>query len=83
MVYRYERNSGKGDATESVKGLMDYLFDIVGVHRIQTNLDFGNIVSKHLSEWVGMRLEVHFIEDYWNNVDWTDSFTLGILKGLR
>lgn len=70
---------GKGYATEATKSVIEYLFNIVKVHRIQANLDARNLSSAKLCERVGMRKEAHFIEDYWNKEEWTDSFVYGML----
>ncbi|WP_062050371.1 GNAT family N-acetyltransferase [Bacillus sp. JCM 19034] len=71
--------TGKGYATEAVSGLVKKLFDEFGVHRIQANLDARNIASQKLCERIGMRKEAHFIQDYWNKGEWTDSFVYGML----
>jgi|SRR5699024_2771247 len=72
--------SGKGYATEAVIALIYYLFEDVNVHRIQANLDARNKASEKLSERVGMRKEAHFIQDFWNKDEWTDSIVFGMLK---
>lgn len=71
---------GRGYATEAIRGLVEHLFNTVGVHRIQANIDARNTSSKRLAQRVGMRQEAHFIEDYWNKGEWTDSFIFGMLK---
>lgn len=71
--------SGKGYATEATRSVIEYLFNIVKVHRIQANLDARNFSSAKLCERVGMRKEAHFIEDYWSKGEWTDSFVYGML----
>ncbi|PFX35073.1 GNAT family N-acetyltransferase, partial [Bacillus pseudomycoides] len=45
--------SGKGYATEAVIALINYLFEVVKVHRIQANLDARNIASGKLCRRVG------------------------------
>lgn len=72
--------SGKGYATEAVSALINYLFEVVKVHRIQANLDARNIASQKLCRRVGMRKEAHFIQDFWNKGEWTDSIVFGMLK---
>lgn len=72
--------SGKGYATEAVSALIDYLFEVVQVHRIQANLDARNTASRNLCERVGMRKEAHFVQDFWNKGEWTDSIVFGMLK---
>lgn len=70
---------GRGYATESVKAVVKALFEKHNVHRIQANLDARNLSSAKLCSNVGMRREAHFIQDYWNKGEWTDSFVYGML----
>lgn len=72
--------AGKGYATEAVMALINYLFETVNVHRIQASLDARNIASEKLCRRVGMRKEAHFIQDFWNKDEWTDSIVFGMLK---
>lgn len=71
--------SGKGYATEAVSALVKKLFTDFNVHRIQANLDARNKASQKLCERVGMRKEAHFIQDFWNKGEWTDSIVFGML----
>ncbi|MDM5208961.1 GNAT family N-acetyltransferase [Cytobacillus kochii] len=71
--------SGRGLATEAVSSLVYKLFDEFKVHRIQANLDARNIASQKLCERIGMRKEAHFIQDFWNKNEWTDSIVYGML----
>lgn len=71
--------SGEGYAKESVKAVLRELFEKYGIHRIQANLDARNISSAKLCNSVGMRQEAHFIQDYWNKGEWTDSYVYGML----
>ncbi|MDX8046518.1 GNAT family N-acetyltransferase [Gracilibacillus sp. S3-1-1] len=71
--------SGKGYATEAVSRLVKKLFEEYKVHRIQANLDARNKASQKLCERIGMRKEAHFIQDYWNKDEWTDSIVYGML----
>lgn len=75
-----EKCSGKGYATEALNAVIDYLFNGLNIHRIQANLDARNQASAKLCERVGMRQEAHFIQDYWNKGQWTDSFVYGMLQ---
>ncbi|WP_394186801.1 GNAT family N-acetyltransferase [Metabacillus halosaccharovorans] len=72
-------SSGRGFATEAVSSLVKKLFDTFNVHRIQANLDARNKASQKLCERIGMRKEAHFIQDFWNKNEWTDSIVYGIL----
>ncbi|WP_152655529.1 GNAT family N-acetyltransferase [Oceanobacillus sp. CFH 90083] len=71
--------SGKGYATEAVRGLVKKLFTTFEVHRIQANLDARNEASQKLCERIGMRKEAHFIQDFWSKGEWTDSIVYGML----
>ncbi|GIO23823.1 GNAT family N-acetyltransferase [Oceanobacillus sp. J11TS1] len=70
---------GKGYATEAVGNLVKKLFTDFNVHRIQANLDARNEASQKLCERIGMRKEAHFIKDFWNKGEWTDSIVYGML----
>lgn len=72
-------SGGKGYATEAVGSLITNLFNEYNVHRIQATLDARNSASEKLCERIGMRKEAHFIQDYWNKNEWTDSIVYGIL----
>jgi RimJ/RimL family protein N-acetyltransferase len=71
--------SGRGYATEAASSLVKNLFDEFGVHRVQANLDARNKASQKLCERIGMRKEAHFIQDFWNKGEWTDSIMYGML----
>ncbi|MGH1444310.1 MAG: GNAT family N-acetyltransferase, partial [Exiguobacterium profundum] len=43
------------------------------------NLDARNVASQKLCERVGMRKEAHFLRDYWNKNEWTDSMVYAML----
>lgn len=72
--------SKKGYARESVRAVIEELFDVFKIHRIVANLDSRNKSSARLCDKLGMRREAHFIEDYWNKGEWTDSYIYGMLK---
>lgn len=71
--------SGEGYATEAVSSLVKNLFDEFDVHRIQANLDARNKASQKLCDRIGMRKEAHFIQDFWNKGEWTNSIVYGML----
>ena len=70
----------KGYATEAARAVVEDLFSRDDVHRIQACLDARNIPSARVCERIGMRLEAHFIQDYWNKEEWTDSYIYGMLE---
>ena len=71
--------AGKGYATEAMEAIIDYLFTVVKIHRIQACLDARNAPSAKLCRRIGMRKEAHFLKDYWSKGEWTDSFVYGML----
>ena len=71
--------SNNGYATEALKAVVEYLLTQKGIHRIQANMDARNLSSAKLCEKIGMRKEAHFIKDFWNKNEWTDSFIYGML----
>ncbi|MFY4759104.1 GNAT family N-acetyltransferase [Aliarcobacter butzleri] len=71
--------SNNGYATEALKAIVEYLFTQKSIHRIQANMDARNLSSAKLCERIGMRKEAHFIKDFWNKNEWTDSFIYGML----
>lgn len=72
--------SKKGYAKESVSAVIRELFTRYDMHRIQANLDARNTASAQLCRNLGMRQEAHFIKDFWNKGEWTDSYVFGLLK---
>ena len=52
---------------------------LIDVYWIIANLDSRNLSSAKLCERIGMRKEAHFIKDYWNKGEWTDSYIYGML----
>lgn len=72
--------AGLGYATEAARAIVEWLFEKEGVHRIQANMDARNKASSRVCERIGMRREAHFLEDFWNKGQWTDSFIYGMLR---
>ena len=70
---------GLSYSDEALKAVIAYLFRECGVHRIFANMDARNSASAALCERLGMRKEAHFIKDYWNKGEWTDSCIYAVL----
>lgn len=70
---------GRGYATEAITRLLQYLFDERGLHRVHASCDTENRASIRLLERLGMRREAHFIENYWDNGQWTSEYLYAIL----
>lgn len=72
--------TGRGYATEAVRGLIEVCFRDLGVRRIVANCFVGNETSWRLMERVGMRREVHAIaESLHRSGRWLDTFSYAIL----
>jgi RimJ/RimL family protein N-acetyltransferase len=70
----------KGCATESVKRIIDYLFNELNKHRIITSVDPDNINSTRLVERIGFRKEAHFVESLWVNGKWVDDVIYALIE---
>jgi len=56
--YRLARSAwGKGYATEAVRAVRDYAFNILGLKRLIAIIDPANLASIHVTEKVGMKYE--------------------------
>ena len=71
---------GQGFAFEAVTRLFDYLFDDLGLHRLQATCDVDNQASIKLLERIGMRREAHFIENVWFKGEWGSEYAYGLLR---
>lgn len=82
--FSFNKNySGQGYATEAAKALLDFLFADKNLHRITANCDARNAASAKLCQRIGMRKEAHFIKDFWNKGEWTNSYIFAVLKAER
>ncbi|MBL4931605.1 GNAT family N-acetyltransferase [Clostridium paridis] len=71
---------GKGYATESIIGAINYLFNDLKKHRIIASVDPRNIKSTALIERIKMRKEGHFKKSIWFNNEWADDVIYAILE---
>jgi RimJ/RimL family protein N-acetyltransferase len=72
-------HQGQGYASEAVSRLLDYVFGVLGVHRVIAITDCENDASVALLERVGMRREGHFIQNVWFKGKWGDEYQYAIL----
>ena len=70
----------RGFATESVKAVIDYLFNPLKKHRIIASIDPDNKNSIRLVERIGFRKEAHFIQSVWINGKWADDLIYALLE---
>jgi len=71
---------GKGYAAEAVDGLLDYLFDTLGVTRVEADLHPDNISSARVLERTGFRYEGLTRSDYWVGNEVSDSSHYAMLR---
>ncbi|KGE16612.1 GNAT family N-acetyltransferase [Paenibacillus wynnii] len=71
---------GKGYATEAVKGLLGYLFEIFNKHKVIAYTNVENESSVRLLERVGMRREGHLLQNYKSKGKWVDEYLYAILQ---
>lgn len=71
---------GKGYATEALKGMIQYLFDSLGKHRVVASLDPRNGSSERLIKRLGFRKEAYFKESYYMRGEWVDDMTYAMLR---
>jgi RimJ/RimL family protein N-acetyltransferase len=70
---------GKGYATEAAKGLVNFIFSELGVHRVYATCDPDNHASIRVLEKVGMSLEGRLRENVIIHGKYRDSLVFGIL----
>lgn len=70
----------KGYATESLKRVIEYLFNELEKHRIITSIDPENVNSIELVKRIGFRKEAHFVESLYINGKWVDDVIFALLK---
>jgi aminoglycoside 6'-N-acetyltransferase len=75
--------AGQGLATEAAAAVLDLAFDTYGLHRVAAQLDPRNVASARLCERLGMQLEGHLRQCWWDHGEWTDSLVYGLLETDR
>ncbi|MGN6302197.1 MAG: GNAT family N-acetyltransferase [Angustibacter sp.] len=75
--------AGQGLATEAATAVLDVAFGSYGLHRVAAQLDPRNVASARLCERLGMRLEAHLRQNWWDDGEWTDSLIYGLLESDR
>lgn len=71
--------SGQGYATEAVSALVDWGFDVLGLHRISARCDARNDRSWKLAERMKFRREAHFREHAKFKGGWDEEYYYAIL----
>lgn len=73
----------KGITSEALKAVMDYLFDVVGVNRIEARHDTKNPNSGKVMKKCGMKYEGTLRSADWNNQGICDTCYYALLKSER
>jgi ribosomal-protein-alanine N-acetyltransferase len=71
---------GKGYAGEAARGVMDWAFKELNVHRIVAFCHAGNSASVRVMEKLGMHLDGRLRETRWLGGSWWDEFVYSILE---
>ncbi|MBC8004321.1 MAG: GNAT family N-acetyltransferase [Verrucomicrobia bacterium] len=71
---------GQGFATEALKKIIDYLFNVLIKRRITAFIDPRNLSSIQLFERLGFRKEAHFKESLFLHGEWVDDLMYAIVK---
>jgi ribosomal-protein-alanine N-acetyltransferase len=70
----------QGFAKETMLGLMHYLFNEKGIHRIVETVDAENEASMRLFKNLFFRLEAHFIENIFLKGKWGSEYQFAMLR---
>lgn len=71
---------GKGYATEASQALVDHLFTVVGVHRVEASLHPDNPPSARVLEACGMTFEGLTRESFWVGDECSDDLLYGMTR---
>jgi len=77
--YGFEPRSGRGHMTQGVKLVVDYGFLSLGLHRLEANIQPGNLASKALVKRLGFRMEGFSPRYLYIADDWRDHERWAIL----
>lgn len=70
---------GQGYATEAARGLIEYGFSKLRLHRVQAETNSANVRSWQLMDRLGMRLEARLREASLKDGQWLDRLIYGVL----
>jgi RimJ/RimL family protein N-acetyltransferase len=73
-------HQGQGYATEAIRAVLAYAFEILSLHRVTATADCRNTPSFRLLERVGMRREGHFLQHAWYKGEWCDEYLYAMLR---
>ena len=70
----------KGIMSEALKAVMDFMFDVVGVNRVESRHDPRNLNSGKVMKKCGMKYEGTLRQSDWNNQGICDACYYALLK---
>jgi RimJ/RimL family protein N-acetyltransferase len=71
---------GRGIGTEAQRLLVEYLFSVSPVHRIQAGTELGNVAEQRALGCVGFRREGILRSMYFRDSEYRDSIMNGLLR---
>lgn len=71
---------GRGLATDAVRAVLSFGFDVLGLHRVEADTDPDNAPSMRLLERLGFRREGYFRERWYIGGRYLDSVMFGLLR---
>jgi RimJ/RimL family protein N-acetyltransferase len=71
---------GRGYATETMRAVLGYAFEVLDKHRVYARVDLLNERSMALMERTGMRREGHLRESVWFKGEWADDLVFAMLE---
>ena len=71
---------GRGLATEAVGAVVDRLFDLLDVHRIEASIDPRNVASARVIESLGFEHEGTAVAAVWAGGEWSDDARYGLTE---
>ena len=71
---------GKGYASEAVRAMLQYGFDVLGLHRIFGRCDARNTASARLMARLGMRCEARLLENERFKGEWGSELVYAMLE---
>jgi RimJ/RimL family protein N-acetyltransferase len=71
---------GKGYATEALRAMARYAFEVLQLHRITATIFAEHTPSIKVAERIGMQREAYFRQAVWRDGKWVDDAVYAILR---